>query len=197
MDGLSWRQSDSRCPRLSALRLLEIPFWNFDGEEQRGELVVAAEVSQDILGVFAKLWHARFPIERMVRIDYFNADDERSMAANNCSGFCFRVIDGSPPAGGSPRLSMHALGLAVDINPVQNPYVTSHASDGKIFPLVGTHYLDRTDRRPGMIIRPSIVIDAFAAMGWQWGGDWTSKSDYHHFEPTAPHSQNLPGTLRL
>lgn len=170
MRGVSWRR-DPRCPAFADLALLSVPHWTFNNEPATGEMVVAADVAEDVLDVFAALWAARFPIESMRRIDEFGADDERSMAANNSSAFCFRDI----ARGGG--LSKHALGHAIDINPIQNPYLV----DGQVLPESGRAYLDRTDIRPGMIVRPSAVIDAFAAIGWEWGGDWTTKSDYHHF----------------
>ncbi len=171
MDGVSWRGDDPRCPQLSELRLLRIPYWNFENEEVVGELVVAKSAAADIAAAFESIWRERFPIHQMVRIDHFGADDERSMTANNCSAFCFRDI------AATGALSKHALGLAVDINPVQNPYVIGD----QIWPAEGANYLDRTEQREGMIVRPSVVVDAFAAIGWEWGGDWTTKSDYHHF----------------
>jgi poly-gamma-glutamate synthesis protein (capsule biosynthesis protein) len=175
MRGASWRD-DPRCPRFEDLALLEIPHVDFDGEHQTGELVVAASVAGAILDVFAAIAAARFPIASMRRIDSFGGDDDRSMAANNCSGFCFREI--SRGSG----LSQHAYGLAVDINPVQNPYISA---SGKILPPNGSAYLDRGDLRPGMLVRPSPVIAAFEAIGWEWGGDWTRVSDYHHFARPA------------
>lgn len=170
MRGASWRD-DPRCPAFEELALLSVPYRDFDGVLCRGELVVAAAVAGDVLDAFAAIEAARFPIASMLRIDHFDADDDRSMAANNCSGFCFRTI--SRGSG----LSKHALGLAIDINPVQNPYIVK----GNVLPEAGKSYLDRTDLRPGMIARPSPVIDAFEAIGWEWGGDWSEIHDYHHF----------------
>ena len=171
MRGKSWRD-DPRCPRFEDLSLLEVPYIDFAGDRKVGELVVAAGVAEAILDVFAVIAAASFPIASMVRIDAFDADDDRSMAANNCSAFCFRDISGG--AG----LSLHAFGLAVDINPVQNPYVTAA---GEVLPPAGRAYLDRADRRDGMIVRPSPVITAFESIGWEWGGEWTRVKDYHHF----------------
>jgi len=175
MRGNSWRD-EPRCPSLDALALIEVPHWGFDGRELRGELVVAREVSGDLAAVFATLYKERFPIERMERIDRFDSDDDRSMAANNSSGFCFREI----AIGGG--LSRHALGLAIDINPVQNPYVVGD----QVFPPAARAFLDRSQVRPGMIVRPSVVVEAFSAIGWEWGGDWTTRSDYHHFYQPDP-----------
>ena len=170
MRGLSWKD-DPRCPAFDELSIIEVRHWTFEGAEESGEIVVASSVAADIAAVFDVIARERFPIQSVSRIDFFDADDDRSMAANNCSAFCFREI----AIGGG--LSKHALGFAVDINPVQNPYVVG----GRVLPDAAREFLDRDNLRPGMLVRPSPVISAFDAMGWEWGGDWTSKSDYHHF----------------
>jgi hypothetical protein len=170
MRGRSWRR-DPRCPPIEDLALLTVDHWGFDGSVHRGEMIVASAVADELLVAFARIFEARFPIETMQRIDLFDADDEASMEANNASSFCFRTA----PSG---RLSEHAFGLAVDINPVQNPMVIG----GDVWPAAGRDYLNRDNVRPGMIARPGPVVDAFDAIGWEWGGDWTSLKDYHHFQ---------------
>jgi len=169
MVGRSWRD-DPRCPRLHELALLRLDHHGLDGAVHRGELIVAAAVADEVVAAFARLFAAGFPIARMSRIDLFDADDGRSMAANNCSAFCFRVA----PSG---KLSQHSFGTAIDINPVQNPMIIGE----RIYPDDGAAFLDRADVRPGMIVRPGPVVDAFAAIGWGWGGDWTRLKDFHHF----------------
>jgi len=169
MTGRSWRD-DPRCPGFDQLALCRLDHWGFDGAVRRGELVVAAAVADEVVGVFAALFAARFPIERMIRVDAYDADDARSMAANNCSAFNFRVA----PSG---KLSQHSFGTAIDVNPVQNPMII----DERIYPDAGAGYLDRDHHRPGMIVRPGPVVAAFSAAGWGWGGDWTRIKDYHHF----------------
>jgi hypothetical protein len=170
MTGASWHVHPA-CPPPSALALLRMSHWGFDGRVHRGELVCAASLADEVSEAFARIFAARFPIASMVRIDAFGGDDNASMAANNTSGFNFRVI------AGTDRLSQHALGQAIDINPVQNPWLR----DGVILPPAARDYLDRTDVRPGMIVRPGPVTDAFDAFGWDWGGDWKDYKDYHHF----------------
>lgn len=170
MTGASWHPHPA-CPAPSALALVRMPHWGFDDRVHQGELVVAASVVEDVAFVFGRLFAARFPIGRMSRVDAFGGDDEASMAANNTSAFNFRVI------AGTEQLSQHALGLAIDINPVQNPWLR----DGRILPGAGRAYLDRDRVRPGMIVRPGPVTDAFDAVGWDWGGDWDDYKDYHHF----------------
>jgi hypothetical protein len=171
MTGASWHP-DTRCPDWRELALIEMSHWGFDGAVCDGELVVAAEVADDVVSAFERIFEARFPIERMVRIDVYGGDDNRSMEANNTSGFNFRTV------AGLDVLSLHSFGSAIDINPVQNPYV---AGD-RILPPAATAYLDRSQLRPGMILRPGPVTAAFDAIGWQWGGDWNPRKDYHHFD---------------
>jgi hypothetical protein len=170
MRGVSWQEVPD-CPGFERLRLLQISHWGFDGAVHQGELVAAAEVADELLWAFAQLFRGGFPIERMQRIDRYGGDDDASMAANNCSAFNFRVI------AGTGVLSQHARGLAVDINPVQNPWCRGEL----ISPPAGRAYLDRADVRPGMIVRPGPVTAIFDAIGWHWGGDWEQTKDYHHF----------------
>lgn len=170
MRGRSWRD-DPRCPPWNELALLTVEHVGFDGAVHTGELVVAAAVADELRLCFDAIFDAGFPIERMVPIHHYDADDDASMAANNASSFNFRTA----PSG---RLSEHAFGLAVDINPVQNPMVIGD----RVWPDAGAEYLDRRDVRPGMILRPGPVVEAFDAIGWEWGGDWESLKDYHHFQ---------------
>ena len=170
----SWRPG---CPvGLSALRLVTLRHWNFDGGVRRGELVVHRAHARRIVTVFRKLFGRRFPIARMRLVDAYRADDDRSMAANNTSAFNCRFVSGTS------RWSEHAYGRAIDINPVQNPYV---AASGRVSPPGGTRYADRSRRDPGMIQAGDGVIRAFAAIGWRWGGSWSGDKDYHHFSSTG------------
>ena len=170
MRGASWREH-ARCPAFGALALVRVTHVGMDGAPHEGELVVAAAIAEDVVRAFERIFAARFPIERMVRIDAYGADDDRSMADNNTSGFCFRTI------AGTESLSLHAFGTAIDINPLQNPYIKGE----RIAPPAASAFLDRGDVRPGMIVRPGPVTDAFDAIGWEWGGDWTRAKDYQHF----------------
>ncbi len=169
MTGVTWR---SGCPvALSALSMLEIPHWRFDGTIGQGRLVVASAVSDAVLGVFQRLYEARFPIERMEPIVAFGGDDDLSMEANNTSAFnCRRVTGGS-------RFSQHSYGDAIDINPIQNPYVRG----GTVLPPAGRSYTDRGRARAGMILRSDEVTAAFSGIGWAWGGNFSSLKDYQHF----------------
>lgn len=157
------------------LRLLRLSYVGFDGRAHPGAMVVHADVARDVVGVFASLYRARFPLQRMRLVDAYDGDDDRSMAANNTSGYNCRTV------AGQSALSDHAYGRAIDINPVQNPYVLS---DG-VLPPAGRRFVD-VDRSagaravPGVIRRGDVVTRAFARAGWTWGGVWSSP-DFQHF----------------
>lgn len=168
IEGRSWRLG---CPvPVDDLALLSVPHWDDDGEIVRGELVVAQSASVDVLAAFGALYDARFPIHQMKRVDAYDADDRASMAADNTSGFNCR------PVAGTDRWSEHAYGLAIDINPLQNPYV----SGSRVSPPEGAKYADRTVLSPGGIGPDGVVVRAFADIGWRWGGDWAAAKDYQH-----------------
>lgn len=170
----SWRPG---CPvALDELRLIRLTHWSFDGRPIQGELVVAALHADDIVSVFRRLFEERFPIESMRLVDEFGGDDDRSMAANNTSGFNCRQ------ATGSDRWSEHAYGRAVDINPVQNPFITR---SGAILPPAGRAHATRDATTPGLISNDGDVVAAFREIGWGWGGNWPSGKDYQHFSATG------------
>ncbi len=170
MRGVCWKDEPG-CPPLESLRLLDLGYWGFDGAPQRGELVVHERIAEEVVGIFEDLFAARFPLQSMRPIEEFGADDERSMAANNSSAFSFRLIAGT-------RLpSHHGLGMAIDLNPVQNPWVRGDV----VHPDAGRAFLERSNVRPGMIVEGGVVFSAFRSRGWDWGGLWTAAPDYHHF----------------
>jgi hypothetical protein len=153
------------------LRLLRLSHVGFDGRNHTGELVVHEGQVVAVLRTFDRLHRARFPIQRMQRVDAFGGSDDASMDANNTSAFnCRRVTGGT-------AWSEHAYGTALDVNPVQNPYV----SGSVVAPSAGRAYLDRGDVRPGMVISGDAVVRAFADNGWRWGGHWVTAKDYQHF----------------
>jgi hypothetical protein len=165
----SW---DEACPvPISDLRVLTLSYWNFEGLEQSGQLMVHADVAEDVERVFTALYDARFPIRRMELIDAFGSDDEASMLADNTSAFNCRLVSGSQ------EWSQHSYGIAVDINPLENPEV----SEGRVDPPTGARYADRTLQLPGMIFQGESVAKAFSAIGWSWGGLWSAPKDYMHF----------------
>lgn len=173
MRGRSWLPDDPRCPPLADLAYVEARHLTLDGGVADGELVVARRIADRAIALLARLWAIGFPIARMRLIDDHDADDDRSMAADNSSAFCFRVV------AGTDLLSQHAFGLAIDLNPVENPWVRPDGG-GRFVPAAGAPYLDRAHLRPGMIVRPGPVTRLFDELGWEWGGDWQHARDYHH-----------------
>jgi len=174
MTGRSWRLG---CPvGLDDLRLLTVGYWGFDGQPHAGNLVAHRDHAAALLAVFHSLFDQHFPIERIQLVDDFGADDAASMAANNTSAFNCRAIDGHPGV-----WSEHSYGWAVDINPVQNPWVRGTQVD----PPAGVAYADRSVQAPGMIHAGDGVVQAFAAVGWTWGGTFRSAQDYQHFSATG------------
>lgn len=155
-----------------ALRLVQLSYVTFDGLSAIGELIVAAEVADDVVAIFAELYRSRFPIRSMATVEAFGADDNTSMAFDNTSAFNCRPITG----GGG--WSQHSYGVAIDVNPRENPYV----SGATVLPPEGRDYLDRSRPLPGMILAGDPVVTVFATHGFDWGGNWTYPVDYQHFE---------------
>ena len=173
MTGRSWRPG---CPvGLDDLSLLEVTHHGFDDRPHWGRMVVATSVASPTVDAMRRLHDARFPVARMRLVDHYGADDDASMDDNNTSAFNCR-----PVTGGS-SWSEHSYGTAIDVNPVQNPYVRGST----VLPSAGGDYLDRSSVRPGMIVRPGPVTDAFAGMGWGWGGDFQSLRDYMHLSASG------------
>ena len=171
----SWRPG---CPvGLRQLRVVRLSFWGFDGRTHTGSLVVNRRATDDVITAFRRLYRARFPIRRMVPVSAYRGSDDASMAADNTSAFNCRRAVGSAAA----RWSMHAYGLAVDVNPVENPYVLA----GRVRPPEGRPFLNRARYRPGMAVANGVLVRAFARVGWKWGGRWTGSPDYQHFSTTG------------
>ena len=173
MTGLSWRPG---CPvHLRDLRLLRMSHRRFDGKMATGRLIVHADVAREIVSVFRRLYNAGFPIRRMVPVDAYGASDFRSIEADNTSAFNCRYVEGTT------RWSEHAYGRAIDLNPIENPYVSGARTSHR----ASIPYLDRSRRRPGMAYEGGAVVRAFDAVGWGWGGRWTSVKDYQHFSESG------------
>jgi hypothetical protein len=161
------------CPvGLAQLRYLRISYRGFDHRAHLGEMVVNASAVQDLRRVFAALFAARFPIRRMRLVDRYGGSDYASIQADNTSAFNCR------DATGSSRWSEHAYGLAIDINPIENPYV--YANGTTTHP-ASDPYLDRSNVRPGMAVPGGTLVRAFDAIGWGWGGRWPRPTDFQHF----------------
>lgn len=153
------------------LRYVRLTFWGFDDLPHRGELIVNQAVVDDIIEVFRGLYEMRFPIEEMRIATPADVDAPPTGDGNNTTSFVCRAV-----VGGS-RFSEHAYGLAIDINPFQNPY----RKDNVVLPELAPSYLERSNLRPGMFVEGGPVVSAFDKIGWGWGGRWQSLDDFHHF----------------
>jgi hypothetical protein len=164
------------CPVQPAdLRYLTVAFRGFDGAAHTGELIVAARAADDVAAAFGDLYAAGFPIEEMRVVEPAELTAPPTGDDNNTTAFVCR------PAVGLTRWSAHALGLAVDVNPFQNPY----SKGDLVLPELASAYLDRGRDLPGMILDGGPVVAAFERIGWKWGGRWTSPVDRHHFSRTG------------
>ena len=160
-----------------SLDTLTIKHIDAEGVTHEGVLICAHAIADDLRDIFAELYKAKYPIERIRPISEYGNDDERSMQANNTSCYCYRTISGTT------RLSKHGLGMAVDINPLYNPCV-SHRKDGtmKVEPSTGLPYVNRKKNFKYKITKRDLCYRLFIQHGFSWGGDWKSKKDYQHFE---------------
>jgi poly-gamma-glutamate synthesis protein (capsule biosynthesis protein) len=154
--------------------MVTLSHWGFDGAVHSGRLVVHVDHTQKVVDIFRDLYAHRFPIARMEPVDAFGGSDDASMAANNTSAFNCR------PVTGGTSWSQHSYGWAIDVNPVQNPYIRGST----VLPPAGRAHLDRSPA-PGRIRAGDAVVQAFAARGWSWGGYWSSPRDYQHFSATG------------
>ena len=152
-------------------------YWGFDGKQHIGAVVVNARVVAQVTAVFDRLHRAHFPIRRMTPIAAYGGSDDRSMAADNTSAFNCRYA----VAPGAKHWSAHAYGEAIDVNPIENPYVQG----SRVLPPAGGAYVDRSKARPGTAFSGGALVSAFAASGWRWGGRWTASPDYQHFSATG------------
>ena len=160
------------------LRYVRVKHYGFDGQVHAGEFVVDKAVAPWLVSIFKQLFEQKYQIERIKLIDDFDADDNFSMKNNNSSAFCYRTI------AGKDKLSKHALGLAIDINPLYNPCVT-YNKDGsikKVEPEEGRPYIERDPSDPRRITKDSEIYKIFTENGFIWGGDWGNPKDYQHFE---------------
>ncbi len=168
-----WRQG---CPvSLDQLSLVVVPYVDNYGYAQRGEIVIATRYARDVEEVFRRLFEARFPIARMEPMENFDGEDQRSMAANNTSGFNCRP--GLKPG----QWSQHAYGDAIDVNPLWNPQF----KDGHAVPPAAGPWLDRSNVRAGMAVRTGALVTAFKSRQWRWGGLWARPKDFQHFSVTG------------
>ncbi|MEZ4402283.1 MAG: M15 family metallopeptidase [Kofleriaceae bacterium] len=171
MTGRSWRDVPA-APPLAALAHLTVRHRTLTGGVADGELVVAAAAAAATVTLFGRLYAIGFPLRQLALVDAYDGDDARSMEADNSSALNVRTI------AGTSILSDHARGIAIDLNPVENPMVWR--APPRWVPAAGAAFLDRRVLRPGMIVRPGPVTAIFDELGWEWGGDWPQVADLHH-----------------
>ena len=174
MQGKSYKENCT-VPR-EELRYLHILHVGFDNNTHEGELIVNKRIAEDVLDIFKELYKAGYQIEKVRLIDEYNAQDELSMRDNNSSAFNFRYISYST------TLSKHAMGLAVDINTLYNPYIKQVDGRLNIEPANAVQYVDRNRQFPHKIDHDDLCYKLFTKYGFEWGGDWEDSKDYQHFE---------------
>lgn len=174
MQGKSYKENCT-VPR-EKLRYLHILHVGFDNNTHEGELIVNKRIAEDVLDIFKELYKAGYQIEKVRLIDEYNAQDELSMRDNNSSAFNFRYISYST------TLSKHAMGLAVDINTLYNPYIKQVDGRLNIEPANAVQYVDRNRQFPHKIDHQDLCYKLFTKYGFEWGGDWEDSKDYQHFE---------------
>ncbi len=177
----SW---SDKCPvDAEDLRWVRLAFWGFDGRRHTGELLIHADLADASARVFEQLYAARFPIEEMRITRADEIDAEPTGDGNNTGAFTCRPIEGTT------SWSEHARGRAIDVNPFQNPYIKPPDAAGvpgdMLIPELAAAYLDRSRQAPGMIRPGDAVVQAFALVGWQWGGNWQKAKDFMHFSPNG------------
>lgn len=167
----SWHEG---CPvPPEELRRLILPYWNFEGKPATGMMIVNRDLVEDVTAIFQELFRHGFLIERMQPVEEYGASDDLSMAANNTSAFNCRDITGQ-----KGKFSNHSWGHAIDINPLTNPYVKGE----KVLPPAGKNFLVRSRAYPGGVLDRSFIVELFSKHGWTWGGSWSDRQDYQHFE---------------
>lgn len=172
--GLSYKED---CPiPYDDLRYVSVLYVNFKGNTSTGELICNKAIAQDLVEIFYELYQANYQIEQLRLIDEYSADDTLSMQDNNSSCFNYRTI------AGTNKISMHGQGLAVDINPFFNPYVTYPNGQIQVAPQGAESYVDRSKPFAYKIDENDLCYRLFTEHGFSWGGSWNSCKDYQHFE---------------
>jgi len=171
----SWHPGCPVAP--SELAYVKLSYWGFDNRPHRGVLIVNQQVAPEVVTIFADLFREKFPIQKMIPADFYQGSDAKIMADNDTSAFLCRAMTENPR-----RLSTHSYGIAIDINPKQNPFVPQKSKSAKT-----KAFADRGAWHRGMIVQGDATYQAFIQRGWSWGGDWRNPKDYQHFEL---HNQN-------
>lgn len=186
--GKTWHQG---CPvALEDLRYLQIPYWGFDQRVHHGELIVHKSVASEVIAIFKQLYNLHYPIKQMRLASDYNGNDDLSMKANNTSAFNCRLMTGS-----LNKWSKHSFGKAIDINPLQNPYI---AKKGRVvLPKEGQNYIgNKRKHSPNSVASKAIIleddpiVELFNYYGWKWGGSWRTLKDYQHFEKVFTQEKN-------
>ena len=175
MQGRSWPEG---CPlRRSDFCYLRVSHFDAEKKEHVGEMVCNKAIAADLLEIFRELYRQKYPIQRIRLIDDYEAKDEQSMRDNNTSCFCYRRVSGTA------KLSKHAMGMAVDVNTLYNPYVRT-GKDGRqiVEPATATKYVDRSKSFPYKIVKGDLLYRLFLQHGFKWGGSWRTMKDWQHFE---------------
>jgi len=174
--GKSWHKG---CPvGLRDLRYLRLPYLGFDGRRHTGEMIVHKEVADEVVRIFATLYEQGYPIRRMQLVSDFGGNDWRSIEADNTSAFNCRH------ATGSKKWSRHSYGKAIDLNPIENPYI---ARSGRIAHRASERYRNRirqgeSPADKALLLQGDSTVRLFKSYGWRWGGAWQGVKDYQHFD---------------
>lgn len=182
MEGKSYK-ADCTLPR-EDLRYLHVLHYDFNGNVAEGELVVNKYIADEVLEIFKELYEAKYPIEKIRLVDEYNAVDESSMADNNSSAFNFRFISYTS------KISKHGLGMAIDINPLYNPYVKTVDGVLSVEPANAADYVDRSLDFAYKIDTSDSCYQIFTSHGFEWGGSWKNSKDYQHFEVSTEKIRN-------
>jgi poly-gamma-glutamate synthesis protein (capsule biosynthesis protein) len=176
VDGNSWRKG---CPvSLSDLRYIEVDYLDFTDNISRGEIIVHKDVAEDVVSIFKELYNMNYAINQMRLVSDYNGNDWKSIEADNTSAFNCRK------ATGSQKWSKHSYGKAIDINPIENPYISkkghiSHKASQKYRKRVHRNLSNLKDR--ALLLKNDPATKVFKSHGWRWGGDWNTIKDYQHF----------------
>lgn len=174
---IAGRSYPEGCPvPCESLRYISVLYCDFNNTTQTGEIICNQSIAQDIVEIFYELYQASYPIEKIRLIDEYNADDDLSCQDNNTSSFCYRTV------AGSTKLSKHAQGLAIDINPFYNPYITYPNGVPTIKLQDTAVYADRSAEFIAKIDHDDLAYKLFTEHGFTWGGDWNTVKDYQHFQ---------------
>lgn len=175
MQGRSWPEGCT--VRRADLRYLRLSHFDAEKNEHVGEMVCNKAIANDLLEIFRELYRQKYPIQRIRLIDDYDAEDERSMRDNNTSCFCYRKVSGTT------KLSKHAMGMAVDVNTLYNPYVRTGKNKRRIVePATAVKYVDRNKSFPYKIVKGDLLYRLFIQHGFKWGGSWRTVKDWQHFE---------------